>query len=577
MNGGGATSLRPPEAIWSDPPAADEAAVDDLMRALRLPRPLCSLLVVRGHDVVDDAKDFLRPRLDQRADPALLADGVRAAQRIVRAIDGGETILVHGDYDVDGICAAALLTRWLRSLGGRVEAFVPHRLRDGYDFSMSGVAEAQRVEATLVITVDCGTVAHASIAAAGERGIDVIVTDHHQPGASLPDAVAIVNPHREDCAYPFKDLCGAGLAFRLAELVAAESGRPSQELLELLDLVALATVADLVPLHGENRVLVHYGLRRFAASRVVGIGALLEVAGIDPAEVTSGQLGYQVAPRINAVGRIGEARDGLELLLTEDSAVAGSLGAHLDELNTRRREEDQRTLDEAVAWLVQHYRADRDFGVVVAGEGWHPGVIGIVASRVVERIHRPVVLIALDGEEGRGSARSIPGFHLFEALQACSEHLGRFGGHRQAAGMDIRAEHVEAFRDHFNGEAEKRLEGRPPRPKRMPDADLLLDDVNTELVHWLAYLGPHGIGNPGPLFRARGVMFDGAREVGSNHLKVALRAGHARVDAIGFGMWDRVADASPGEGEWDVLFRLERNEWKGRVSAQAKLIDVRRA
>ncbi|MEM7417973.1 MAG: single-stranded-DNA-specific exonuclease RecJ [Gemmatimonadota bacterium] len=577
MTGRGPETLRPPDAVWHEPPSVDVDVVDVLVEELRLPRPLCTLLAVRGHVDPERAKDFLRPRLEHRADPALLADGPEAAARISAAIDAGETILLHGDYDVDGICATALLARWLTRLGARVVPFVPHRLKDGYDFSDAGVAAAQTNEATLVVTVDCGTVAHDAVARAGAAGIDVIVTDHHQPGATLPPAVAVVNPHRVDCTYPFDDLCGTGIAFALAELVARERNVPTDGLIELLDLVALATVADLVPLRGENRVLVHFGLRRFVDSRVPGVRALLEVAGVDPSEINAGHLGFQLAPRINAVGRIGDAKEGLELLLTDDDARAAELAGRLDVLNTERRDEDQRTLEEALEQLADSFDPTRDFGVVIAGEGWHPGVIGIVASRVVDRVHRPVVMLALGPDGGRGSARSVPGFHLYEALSACAEHLERFGGHEQAAGMDIHRDAIPAFRDHFNAESERRFDGTPPRPSRRPDAAIQLDDIDTSLVHWLGYLGPHGIGNRGPLFHARGVMLDGAREVGTNHLKVSLRAGSTRLEGIGFGLWDRFVDASLEEGRWDVLFRLERNEWRGRVSAQAKLVDLQRA
>lgn len=538
---------------------------------------MCALLAVRGFEEPEAAKAYLRPRLDHRADPGLLADGRVAAGRIASAIEAGQTILVHGDYDVDGICATALLTRWLRTLGGQVVPFVPHRLRDGYDFSAAGVKAARDAGASLVVTVDCGTVAHDAVAAAGAAGIDVIVTDHHQPGETLPDAVAVVNPHRSDCSYPFPDLCGTGVALRLGELVAEACGRSADGLLDYLDLVALATVADLVPLRGENRVLVHYGLRRFPTTVVPGVSALLRVADVDPTEVTAGHLGFQVAPRINAVGRLGDAAEGVELLLTDDPGTADRLASHLDALNTQRRDEDLRTLDEVLASLETRFDPERDFGVVVAGEGWHPGVIGIVASRVVERVHRPVVLISIGPDGARGSARSIPDFHLHEALTVCSAHLERFGGHAQAAGLDIDPDRIDAFAADFNEEARQRLSGETPRPRRRADADIALDLVDPRLVHWLSYLGPHGIGNPGPVFRAAGVTLDGVREVGTNHLKLSLRSGTSRLDGIGFGMWSRFEGRGLTEGRWDVLFRLERNEWRGQVSAQAKLIDLRRS
>jgi len=546
-----------------------------LASGLSLPEPVCSVLAVRGVTDVEEAKRFLRPRLEHLYDPASLADAPRAAERIVRAIRAGETILVHGDYDVDGICATALLTRWLRSLGAQVVPFVPHRLRDGYDFSAAGLTAAREAGATLIVTADCGTVAHETVRSARASGIDVVVTDHHTVGAELPGAYAVVNPRRPDCAYPEKELCGTGLAFKLCALVGSLMGAAPDDLAAYLDLVALATVADLVPLTGENRVLVAYGLRRFARSNVAGVRALMAVAAVGPDEVTAGKIGFVIAPRINAAGRIGDSMDALRLLLTDDEREAARLAEQLDRTNRERQQEDARTLEEALALLEERYDPERDYGVVLWAEGWHPGVIGIVASRVVERIHRPVVLVALDGDRGRGSARSVPGFHLYDALHACAHHLGRFGGHRQAAGMDIDAEALPAFRDDFNASARARLGPDELRPSLRPDIELALSSADLDLAHWLSYLGPHGVGNPGPLFLARGVRLDRAKVVGERHIKARLASEGGGLDAIAFGLAERVQPEALGRGPHDVLFRLEKNEWQGTTRAQARLVDVR--
>jgi single-stranded-DNA-specific exonuclease len=576
VTGGGAErNLRPPDSTWTLKERPDPSLVADLAAGLQLPRTVCALLVTRGLTSVEDAKRFLRPRLEHLHDPATLADGPRAAERIADAVRTGETILIHGDYDVDGICAAALMTRYLRAIGGSVVPFVPHRIRDGYDFSQAGLDAAREAGVGLIVTVDCGTSAHETIREAGAAGIDVVVTDHHTTGDRLPDALAIVNPQRLDCAYPGKGLCGAGVAYKLCEIVGGVVGADAGDLQEYLDLVALATVADLVPLTGENRTLVTFGLRRMARTRVVGITALLEASGLAPDELTAGKLGFVVAPRINAAGRIGESADALELLLTEDTAQAKRLAGKLELTNKSRKEEDQRTLDEALKQLDESYEPDRDYGVVLAGEGWHPGVIGIVASRVVERIHRPVVMVALDGESGRGSARSISGFDLYEALSECSGYLGRFGGHRQAAGMDIDRDALEDFRNAFNEVAKARLSADDLRPAFHPDMELSLEDIDLDLVHWMTYLGPHGMGNPGPLFLAPSVALSDARSVGQGHLKVALGAGRGRLDAIGFGLAFRHPPESLSGEPHDVLFRLERNEWRGVAKPQARLMDLR--
>lgn len=567
--------LRPPDALWVPPDPPDPHVVSRLVAELRLPAAVCALLAVRGFGDVDAAKRFLRPRLVHLHDPASLADGTRAADRIAASIARGERIFVHGDYDVDGICATALLTRWLRALGADVEPFVPHRLRDGYDVTAAGVERAHEAGSGLMITADCGTVAHEPIRRAGELGMDVIVTDHHTVGGGLPPAFAVVNPQRPDCPYPEKGLCGAGLAYKVCELVGRAVGADGEALAGHLDLVALATVADLVPLRGENRILVSYGLRRFADSRVVGLDALLAVAGVAPDTVTAGQLGFVVAPRINAAGRIGESEDALRLLLTDDRELARTLAEKLDGLNVLRREEDQRTLAEALELLGDAYDPERDYGVVLAADGWHPGVIGIVASRVVEQVHRPVVLVALDGEGGRGSARSIPGFHLYEALAECAEHLGRFGGHKQAAGMDVARGSVPDLRRAFNEVARRRLEPDQLRPHLRPDIEVAVGAIDLQLVHWMEYLGPHGVGNPGPLLLSSGVGVDGAREVGDGHLKARLVQGRHRLDAIGFGLVERHPPDTLRGGRYDVLYRVERNEWKGSTRVQARLVDLR--
>ncbi len=568
--------LAPLARRWILPPAPDREVVSRLKESLGLPDLVCSVLAVRGLQTPSSAGGFLRPLLEALHPPEHLPDAEPACRRIERAIERGETILIHGDYDVDGVCGAALLSLWLRRLGGRAVPFVPHRLRDGYDFGPAGLEEARRVGATLVVTVDSGTLALAAVSRAREEGIDVVVTDHHTPGESLPDASAIVNPHRSDSAYPDPGLCGTGVVFKICQLLAARAGVPFEELLPHLDLVALATVADLVPLSGENRILVRYGLRALRQTEKAGLRALLEVTGLTDRDLGSGPVGFVLAPRINAVGRLGEASLALRLLLADDRNTAYSIAGEMERINGLRQGEDRRTLAEALELLASDFQPERDFGVVLASEGWHPGVIGIVASRVVERIHRPTVLISLEGKRGRGSARSIPEFDLFRAVQGCSPHLIRFGGHAQAAGMDLRAADVDTFRDAFNAEARKLLGGTLPKPSLHVDLEIELGLASGEAVRYLQYMGPFGVGNRTPLFMARRVHLDGARVVGANHLKLTLRKGEASIDAIGFGLAEHLsADALFAEG--DVLFQLGENHFRGQTTVQARVVDLRPA
>jgi single-stranded-DNA-specific exonuclease len=561
--------------VFPDRPPAGE--VERLCRETRLPEPLCRLLVRRGVAEPGAVKEFLRPHSGQIHPPRMAGIG-DAVARLRRAVERGETILVHGDYDVDGVCATAVYVRALRMMGARAEPFVPNRLADGYDLSDAGIRAASAAGARLILTGDCGIVAHEAVERASRLGIDVIVTDHHTPGPTLPPAVAVVNPNRADCPYPNKSLAGAGVAYKVCCALAEELGFPVERLACLVDLVAVATVADMVPLTGENRALVRWGLKILPSTPNPGLRALLRSTGLTgKPEVGAGQIGYVLAPRINAVGRLGEALLGVRLLLTDDEAEADGITAMMETENRARQDLDTRILREAMAVLEREYEPSRDWGVVLAGDGWHPGVIGIVASRVVERIHRPTVMIALDGDgEGKGSARSIPGFHLYDAMRGCADHLVRFGGHRAAAGCSIRPERVEGFRAAFNARAHAAMTEADLVPEVRIDLEIGLHEADAQLLQMLRHLAPCGQGNPTPLFAARGVEIAGyPRIVGRNHLKMTLAANGARLEAVGWGMGDRLREVNPALGPVDAAFKLEENTWNGRTTVQARLVDLR--
>jgi single-stranded-DNA-specific exonuclease len=577
---GSMTTVPPLIRRWrTDGASAAPEAVARLVSELRLPEPLCRLLVARGHDDPDAARAFLRPSLSDLHEPRGLPGLDAAVARIGLALDRRETILVHGDYDVDGICAAALYTRVLRRLGATVVPFVPHRVRDGYDLGQAGLRRAAEADASLIVTADCGVVAHDAISAAAAAGIDVVVTDHHVPAATLPPAVAVVNPKRPDSGYPNPGLAGAGVAYKVALALARARGLPDDEVHYSLDLVALATVADVMPLTGENRVMTRYGLRVLRESRSPGIRALLAVAGLEGKPLTAGHLSHGLGPRLNAVGRLEDADTGLRLLLADaDGAVP--LAAELEAANARRQAVDRQILDEAVSLLDGRYDGSRDRAIVLAREGWHPGVIGIVASRLVERFHRPTVLIARPADDGvaRGSARSIPGFDLLAAVRACGAHLERYGGHAAAAGFDIRAEAIDAFRAAFQGYAGAALPD-PPVPELRIDLELTLDEVTPELVRFLSYAGPFGVGNPTPVFALRRVSVDQASPVGRDrqHLRLRLRQGDQVLPAIAF----RLAPTHGGLARpgtlVDVAAQLQEDDWRGRSRIQARVVDLRPA
>jgi single-stranded-DNA-specific exonuclease len=559
-------------ARWAVAAPADPGLTAALVSDLHIPEPLAAILVQRGLAAPDRAKAFLRPDLERLSDPLAWADMARAVELVTAAARAGAPILVHGDYDVDGQCAAALLTRVLSSVGARAHAFVPHRLRDGYDFGPAGLAEAKRLGAGLVITCDCGITAVAAVREARAAGIEVIVTDHHLPGDELPPASAVLDPRRADCASADKDLCGTGVAFKLAQALVPALGVSPHLPLHFLDFVALATVADVVPLTGENRILVRHGLKMLASSHWTGLRALVEAAGLSGRPLKAGHVGFILAPRLNAAGRIGDARDGLRLLLTDDPDEAAALARELETTNARRQELDQRILDEAVE-LAERVLQPDDRALVLAADAWHPGVIGIVASRLVERYGRPTFLIGWDGESGRGSGRSIAGFDLHAALHRVGHHLEKYGGHTMAAGLTIRRERYESFRVAFLEIAGQLLGPDDLVPAQRVDLELPLGLVSDELEKLIRHLEPCGPGNPAPVFGVRHARAVGARRVGTNHLRFTLDDESGVLPAIAFQWADAIPDHWLAD-RLDVAFRLERDEWQGRVTLQARVASM---
>ena len=569
--GPGPVLWRPP-ARWVFPVAPDQAVVNALAAELLLPPHITRLLVARGFDTADTAKRYLRPRLDQ-LHPGLSMRGLdRAVERLAAAIRAGETVLVHGDYDVDGMCSTALLVRTIRGLGGRAVPFIPRRLEDGYDLSDAGVRAAIAAGARVVVTCDCGTTALAPVAALCTAGIDVIVTDHHVPGGDLPQCLAVLNPKVTGCGYPDTDLAAVGVAFKLAVSLAEHLGGNTNPIFGMLDLVALATIADVAPLRGENRVFARYGLRLLAESRNPGIRALIRSSGLAGKPITAGRIGFILAPRLNAIGRLGHAIRGVELLLTDDDHEALSIARDLEELNRRRQDMDREILDEAREMLAAPEYADA-FGIVLAREGWHPGVIGIVASRVVEETGRPTLLIAVNGAEGKGSGRSIPIFDLHRALAGCRDLMTRFGGHRAAAGVTIATEKIPDLARCFDAAARAALRPEDLAPDVRIDLEIQIGDANAELETLLRHFEPHGLGNPGPVLLARGVRLNRSpRIVGENGLKLFIATPKGEIEAIGWSMAHRLPEV---RDPLDIAFRLEREEWNGSSKLVAKLVDFR--
>ncbi len=557
------------------PTPVDPAVIAALAAELHLPPIVCELLCRRGYLDVDPAKRYLRPRLDQLHDPERLLGLPVAVERLARAITDGETILVHGDYDVDGICSTTILVRTIRSLGGTVVPFIPRRLEDGYDLTMAGVRAAIDEHARVIITCDCGTSAREPVAAACAAGIDVIVSDHHLPGGPLPDCLAVINPKQSGCEYPDKDLAAAGIAYKIAIALAKRLGGDVNVVHNMLDLVAMATIADVAPLRGENRIFARYGLRLMMNSPTLGLRALIRAAGLAGKPLTAGRVGFTLAPRLNAAGRLGHALRGVQLLTTEDEHEANAIARELEELNQQRQQVDRATLADARK-LLEQTDLDVRWGLVLAQEGWHPGVIGIVASRIVEETCRPVVMISLDGHEGKGSGRSIPAFDLHAGLLACRDLFVRFGGHRTAAGLTIERSRLEEFEQRFDAVAHERLTIDDLVPEVKVDVVVPLSALNGDLETLLRHFEPHGIGNASPVFAITDARLGATpRMVGQGHLKLWLSHDDTHIDAIGWGMGSLIPELE-NWGSLDVAFRLERDEWNGQPRLQAKIADIRR-
>jgi len=563
-----------PRTRWILPEPPDPVAVRSLCDELLLPEPICRLLAARGHLPAESAKRYLRPRLDQLLPPEQLLDLGRAVERLVRAIRDGETILVHGDYDVDGISSTTLLTKALGALGAKVVPFIPRRITDGYDLTEAGVRAAREAGATVVVTCDCGTSAVAPVASLQTAGIDVIISDHHLPGGDLPNAYAILNPKRPGCGSEDKDLAAVGVAFKLALAVTRALGGNENFVFGMLDLVALATIADIAPLLGENRVFARYGLKMLAETKNLGLRALIRSAGLDGKPLTAGRVGYILAPRLNAVGRLGHALRGVDLLTAQTEHEANAIARELEELNARRQEIDRATVEQA-RQRVLALDLDETFGIVLAADGWHPGVIGIVASRIVEEFGRPTILIALDGEEGKGSGRSISRFDLHAGIGGCRHLLKRFGGHRSAAGVTIARDQVDTFARCFNEAARAVLSPDDLVPELRIDLEVALAELTPGFESLLRHLEPCGMGNPSPMLLTRGVRLAAPpRVVGQGGLKLRLQTENGPLEAIGWSLGGRIGEIDMSR-PIDIAFRLERDEYQGVSRLQARLADFR--
>ncbi|MCK4772885.1 MAG: single-stranded-DNA-specific exonuclease RecJ [Candidatus Latescibacteria bacterium] len=561
---------------WQIRDRAPSSVVNDLARQTGLNPILLHILHQRGITTPSEIDYFLAPDLSTGHDPFLLKGMEEAVTRIRSAVTAGEPIRIHGDYDVDGVTAVALMVRVLQRFGACVDAHIPHRTEEGYGLSLEAVEKAHAEGIRVLVTVDCGISAATEAERARELGIDLIVTDHHTPGPETPQALAVINPRQEGCSYPFKDLCGVGLAFKLACALEPPGTEPA--MLEFLDLVALGTTADVVPLLDENRIFVKYGLPQLGRSRWPGLEALIDRVDLRRDRITATQAVFNIAPRINAAGRMADASDALTLLLTDDPFRAAQLARHLDEQNALRRKMDRSTLKRAQEMVDSQGGVEGRYALVLCSENWHPGVIGIVASRLAEIYNLPTVLVAMDGDDGRGSARSIEGFDLYDALSGCAQHLVEFGGHPRAAGLSLTRCNISAFTEAFECIARNRLMDRDLQPVLHVNYEVQEGDLTHGLLSDLKRLEPYGAGNRRPVFMLSRIELEGTpRRVGPSrsHLKFSIKCDHDYpLDAIGFGLGDSIDELS---GRWaDIVFAFEENEFRGIRRPQLRIKDLRK-
>jgi single-stranded-DNA-specific exonuclease len=560
--------------------------VDHLSKAASISPVLARLLINRGIKTASAANDFLTPGAAGLSDPFELPGMKSAVERIWTAVTRNEKVLVHGDYDTDGLTATVIMVQALRTSGLDVSHFIPSRAIHGYGFNAAVVGDAREKGIKLIITVDCGITSFDAAAAAGREGIDVIITDHHEPAArssneggadsrvfAVPEAVAVVNPKLLPDGSGLEILSGAGISFKVAQALAAD-GRFSflpDDALSLIDLAALGTLADVVPLRGENRSILQEGMRRLHATERPGVRALKDVCGLNKKTLKAGLLAFTMVPRMNAAGRIADAGDVVRLLLSDDYEEAAGLSAWLDRLNAERQRIEEEVYQHALSKLDE---AGTDAAIVLSSEGWHEGVLGIVASRLAEKFYRPVFVFTVEKGVAKGSARSIPAFDICGGLAGCRELLLSYGGHKQAAGVRMKAENIGNFAEAIKGIALRSFNGDDPVPTLQIDADIELRQITHSLVRELEMLEPFGCGNAEPLFGAKGLEIVAPRTVGNNHLKMRLRKGSQTIDAIGFGM-GLLFESLGCPDRIDAAFVPSFNEWNGTRHLQLMLRDIR--
>jgi single-stranded-DNA-specific exonuclease len=562
---------------WTLKEPPDKNSVLALADSLNISTVLAELLIQRDIKNFFEAKKYFRPNLDSIHDPYLMSDMEKAATRVIDAITNNEKIIVYGDYDVDGTCSASLMYQFLKELDANVSVYIPQRLTEGYGLSLAGIDYIKDQKVDLIITVDCGITAVEEIDYANSFSIDTIICDHHQPKEVLPKAYAILDPLKPGCEYPFKYLSGAGVAFKLARAIAYRFGKKDM-VFKYLDLVALAGAADIVPLIDENRILVRAGIDQINNNPRPGIKALIKAARMEPGNLSAGQIVFTIAPRINAVGRLGDANRAVELFNTDNYEEAERLAKILESENLERRKIDEVTFSHALELVKEIEDFDNELGIVLHHESWHPGVVGIVASRLVEKYYRPSIMLTTIDGVAKGSARSIPGFNIYEAIEQCRDLVIQFGGHKAAAGLEIKVEQINEFRKRFNEILSNTINGDDIIPEIKIDSKLSLCEITPKFVRVLDQFAPFGPGNMRPIFLAEDVkVVANPRIVGTNHFVTTFcKNGTDKVyDAIGFNLGKFVLEIDKSEDLLDIVFTIEKVVRDGRTFPQIRVKDLK--
>ncbi|PHN95081.1 single-stranded-DNA-specific exonuclease RecJ [Maribacter sp. 6B07] len=560
---------------WTIKPKPKQEDIDTLANALNVDSLVAQLLLQRGISTFEEAKHFFRPQLSDLHDPFLMKDMDIAVERIEEAIANGENILVYGDYDVDGTTAVALMSSYLLSYYPNVATYIPDRYDEGYGVSFKGIDFAEDNDFTLIVALDCGVKAIDKVAYAKEKGIDFIICDHHRPGTILPRAIAVLDPKREDCSYPYDELCGCGVGFKLIQALGSRRGETIDDVIYYLDLVATAIGADIVPITGENRILAYYGLQVINQQPRIGFKAIIDQ--INKKELTITDVVFIIAPRINAAGRMKHGQHAVNLLTETNMDQAIQFASEIEKFNTDRRGLDQEITIEALG-QIQENEEQEGFTSVVYKDTWHKGVIGIVASRLTETYYRPTLVFTKSGDKLAASARSVRGFDVYNALEGCSDYIEQFGGHKYAAGLTLLEEQYNNFKHQFEKVVKETIDPQMLIPEITIDAVIELKDINPKLMRILKQFAPFGPGNMSPVFMAENLQDTGyAKGVGKEeaHLKLSVvQQDSHKIDGIGFNMGDKLSLVT-GRKPFNAVFSIDENEWQGNVSLQLKLKDIK--